>query len=154
MEITPSNMVERSVFIAAQPEKIFPYFTDPALMARWMGSTVRLDPRPGGIYQVIINQQDVAQGNFVEIDPPHRVVFTFGWQGAGSPLPPGSSTVEITLEASGGGTLVRLRHMDLPVNMRILQAQGWEHYLGRLGMAAVGEDPGPDPFAEPGGMNE
>lgn len=146
------NIVERQIQVSAQPEAVFPYFTDPDRMVLWMGSTAILDARPGGVYQVRVNAQNVMRGNFVEVDPPNRVVFTFGWEGEDSLVPPGSSRVEITLKANAEGTLVSLLHMDLPVEQVEQHAMGWEHYLGRLKTALQGKDPGPDPFAEPGGM--
>ena len=60
-------------------------------------------------------------------------------------LSPGSSTVEVTLQADGDGTIVRLRHDRLPTDVsRELHALGWQHYLDRLAIAALGGDPGPD----------
>jgi uncharacterized protein YndB with AHSA1/START domain len=143
--------VERQVRIAARPDTVFRFLIDPDRMLRWMGSGVALDPRPGGIYRVDVNGRDVARGEFVEVVPPSRVVFTFGWEGGG-PLPPGSTTVEISLEPDGEGTIVRLRHSGLPREAREQHAQGWEHYLGRLAIAVGGGDPGPDPLAAPGSM--
>ena len=54
-----------------------------------------------------------ARGEFVELDPPHRLVFTWGWQD-NPVVPPGSTTVEVTLQAIDDGTLVRLVHRGLP----------------------------------------
>src|SRR3990172_8104984 len=88
--------VVREVRIAAKPETIFGFFTDPGKMTRWKGKTATLDPKPGGTYRVQINSKVIASGEYVEIDPPRRVVFTWGWEG-GHPVAPGSSTVEITL---------------------------------------------------------
>lgn len=115
-----------------------------------MGRRAELDARPGGIYLVEINDQATAKGEFIELVPPSRVSFTFGWDGqeAGSGehgVPPGSSRVEITLAPDGDGTLVTLRHFDLPEDARAMHGQGWELYLTRLEIAASGGDPGPDP---------
>jgi uncharacterized protein YndB with AHSA1/START domain len=85
----------------------------------------------------------------VEIDAPNRVVFTWGWEGQESgehAVAPGSSRVQIELAPDGDGTLVRLRHLDLPEESREIHGQGWDNYLGRLAKAAANEDPGPDPF--------
>jgi uncharacterized protein YndB with AHSA1/START domain len=76
------------------------------------------------------------------------VVFTWGWPGEHSPLPPGSSTVEITLIPDGDGTLLRLRHLGLPADQLPLHDRGWEHYLARLIVAGEGGDPGPDIWDE------
>ena len=48
----------------------------------------------------------------------------------------------MTLEPDGEGTLVRLRHLDLPEEARQLHGEGWDLYLGRLVIAAAGGDPG------------
>jgi uncharacterized protein YndB with AHSA1/START domain len=90
----------------------------------------------------------VARGEYVEIDAPSRVVFTWGWEGQESgpnAVPPGSSRVEVTFEPDGEGTLVRLRHLDLPAESRQIHGEGWDLYLSRLAVAATGGYPGSDP---------
>jgi uncharacterized protein YndB with AHSA1/START domain len=88
----------------------------------------------------------VAVGEYVEVDPPNRVVFTFGWEGDGNPTPPGSTTVEITLTPDGDGTKVRLVHTGLPsAESAERHGEGWDTYLARLEIAAAGGDAGPDP---------
>jgi uncharacterized protein YndB with AHSA1/START domain len=144
-----SEVVEREVVIGARAETIFSFFTDPEKMMRWMGIEVELEPVPGGSYRVNVNGRDIARGEYREIDPPHRVVMTWGWEAEGNPVPPGSSTVEVTLTPEGEGTRVRLRHLDLPEGAREPHAHGWEHYWERLALAAAGSDPGPDPWADP-----
>ena len=141
-------VVEREIRIAARPETVFEFFVDPQKMSQWKGRKAELDPRAGGIYRVEINDQAIASGEYVEIDSPSRVVFTWGWEGQESgehAVPPGSSRVEVDLTPDGDGTLVRLRHLDLPEQSRGIHGQGWDLFLGRLAKAAVGEDPGPVP---------
>lgn len=152
MAVEQRNVVEREVRIAARPETVFAFFTDPEKMVRWKGSRAELDPRPGGIYRVEISEKIIARGEYVEIESPSRVVFTWGWEGQESgpgehAVPPGSSRVEVSLSPDGDGTLVRLRHLDLPEQAREIHGQGWDLYLGRLVIAAAGGDPGPDPTA-------
>ncbi|HEU4449524.1 MAG TPA: SRPBCC domain-containing protein [Gaiellaceae bacterium] len=150
MAVRQDEAVEREVRIAARPETVFDFLVDPEKQILWMGRRAELDPRPGGTYLVEINDQATARGEYVEVVPPSRVLFTFGWEGqqAGEGehgVPPGSSRVEVTLEPDGDGTLVRLRHFGLPEQAREMHGQGWELYLGRLAVAATGADPGPDP---------
>jgi uncharacterized protein YndB with AHSA1/START domain len=87
---------ELEVRIEARPETVFEFFVDPEKMSRWKGSSAELDPRSGGTYRVggIAGGATVV-GEFVEIDPPQRVVFTWGWEDD-EEVPPGSSTVEVT----------------------------------------------------------
>ncbi len=139
--------VERELRIAARPEIVFSYFTDPEKLRRWKGVEAELDPRPGGIYRVNVTGGDVARGEYVAVEPPRRIVFTWGWEGEGQAVPPGSSTVEVTFEPDGDGTLLRLRHSGLDAAQREAHSVGWEHYLPRLALAAAGADPGPDPWA-------
>jgi uncharacterized protein YndB with AHSA1/START domain len=140
--------VQQGIWVEASPETVFAYFTDPARMVQWKGARATLDPRPGGIYRVEINDRAIARGEYVELSPPNRIVFTWGWEGGGNPVPPGSSRVEVDLVADGDGTIVRLTHRDLPEEARAAHADGWQHFLGRLREAAAGRDPGPDPMAQ------
>ena len=92
-----------------------------------------------------VNGRDVARGEYIEVVPNTRVVFSWGWEGEGSPLPPGSSTVEVTLIPDGNGTIVRLRHLGLPSDQRDAHQEGWDRYMPRLAIAAAGGDPGAAP---------
>lgn len=136
-------MIEMERRIRARPETVFSYFTDPDRYTAWMGVDAVLDARPGGIYRVRVPQGGIALGEFVEVDPPRRIVFTWGWEGDPE-VPPGSTTVTVTLEPEDGGTRIRLVHSGLPKPSVGLHELGWNHYLDRLSVAAVGSDPGPD----------
>ena len=63
-----ATVVEREVRIAARPETVFEFFTDPEKMVLWKGRQASLDPRPGGIYRVEMGDQIVARGEYVEVD--------------------------------------------------------------------------------------
>ena len=132
------EVVEREIRIAARPATVFAFFTDPEKMLRWKGIRADLDARPGGIYRVDIDGQHVARGEYVEVVPHSRVVFTWGWEGDGGTPPPGGSTVEITLAADGDGTIVHLRHFGLSAEERVSHGLGWDHFVPRLVAAAEG----------------
>ena len=146
MATEKTEAIECEVHIAARPETVFSYFIDPAKMVLWKGMEAQLEPQPGGVYRVNVTGRDIARGTYREIEPYTRVVFTWGWEGESSPIPPGSSTVEITLTPDAAGTRVHLRHYGLPVEAQGQHAEGWEHYLARLAMSAAGVDPGVDPW--------
>lgn len=76
--MTEPDVLEVSVHVAAQRETVFSYFIDPARYVQWMGGTATLDPAPGGVYRVGMRDGVQAAGEFVEVDPPHRLVFTWG----------------------------------------------------------------------------
>jgi uncharacterized protein YndB with AHSA1/START domain len=123
-------VISTSVRIAASPEVVFPYFTDPQLMVTWIGERAELDARPGGTFAVDVGAA-AARGTYVEVEPPHRVVFTWGIP-EDTTMPPGSSTVEVVLVADGDDTIVNLTHRDLPPDREPSHREGWERCLGVL----------------------
>ncbi|WP_336109838.1 SRPBCC family protein [Streptomyces sp. PTD9-10] len=142
-----NNAVTVERRIAARPETVFSFFTDRDKWLSWMGKDGEFSFEPGGAYRTLVNGENVAEGRFVEIDPPRRLGFTWGWATGEMPVPPGSSTVEITLEPVPEGTLLRLVHRDLPSpEACAAHEEGWTHYTGRLAVVAAGGDPGPDPL--------
>jgi len=133
--------------IEARPETIFSFFVDPARWLRWQGVEATIEPVPGGGFRMNVLGDGFASGRFVEVDPPRRIVFSWGWELPGNPVPPGSSTVEVDLEPDGDATIVRLTHRGLPLPAaRDQHREGWGHYLERLATVATGGDPGPDPW--------
>jgi uncharacterized protein YndB with AHSA1/START domain len=110
-----------------------------------MGDYALLDAVPGGVFHLDINGVPV-RGRYLELDPPHRLLISWGHAGSDR-LPPESSTVEITLTARPDGTRVTIEHRDLPPEEADKHAVGWPHFLVRLAAAASDRDPDPDPFA-------
>ena len=145
---TDTVLVEREIVIDASPETVWEFLVDPEKATRWMGTSASFDLRPGGEYRVAVIPGNTARGEFVEIDPPRRLVFTWGWEpGSKSVVGPGESTVEFTLVPEGDGTLVRFTHRGLPnEESAVSHRHGWTHYLDRLASAAAGADPGVDPW--------
>ena len=147
MTISDINAVVSEIRIAAPPETVFPFLVDPRRLVRWMGTWADVDPRPGGVFALDINAQARLRGEVVSVEPPSRIVFTCGWEGDEA-MPPGSTTVEVTLTPDGDGTQVRLVHRGLTTaEMREQHSEGWNHYVARLAIVAVGGEPGPDPNA-------
>lgn len=121
--------LERSVFIRAPRETVFRYFTDTERFASWWGPGSTIDARPGGRVHIRYPGGVIASGQVVEIAPPERIVFTYGYEGEGKPIEPGGSRVSIELADEGGATRVRLRH-DVPsAEVRDEHLQGWRFQL-------------------------
>jgi uncharacterized protein YndB with AHSA1/START domain len=118
------------VLVEAEPAEVYEYFTRAEAMVSWMGQYAHLDPRPGGRVAIDINGAAV-RGEYQELEPPHRVVFSWGFAGSDE-LPPGTSTVEVLLASEGQGTRVYLIHSGLPEPERAKHKQGWHHFLARL----------------------
>lgn len=140
----PAEPYTASVHIAAEPERVFEYFTRPEAMIRWMSRRAVLDPQPGGVFELDFHRAQV-RGRYLTVDPPKRIVISWGHEGSDL-LPPGASTLEVTLSPQAGGTRVQIEHRDLPEREAPRHAAGWQHFLPRLANAAAGVDPGPDPW--------
>jgi uncharacterized protein YndB with AHSA1/START domain len=156
--------VTTSVHVAAEPETVFGYFTNPARYVRWMGAQAKLSPVPGGEYRIRMGDGFEAAGSFTELDPPHRVVFTWGFADdeaakktknpqpgeatSGAVMPAGSTRVSVVFAPEGHGTRLTLTHDRLPsVELQLGHRVAWDTYLPRLVVLVAGGDPGPDPHA-------
>lgn len=137
MPVTSTNVIERTVHIHAKPETVFAFLIDPQLMPQWMGRSATLDPRPGGIMRIDYDGFDVARGEYLEVVPHSRVVFTWGWESLADSTRPGASTVTVTLEADGEGTRLKLVHEGLS-ELDTGADEGWSYFLGRLATRASG----------------
>jgi uncharacterized protein YndB with AHSA1/START domain len=87
-------------FFDAPRERVFAAFTNPNHARQWMGPRGFLathyeqDARPGGKWRTLLHQTDSARhgrvmpdlglgGEFKEVEPPERLVYTFAWEGQG-----------------------------------------------------------------------
>jgi uncharacterized protein YndB with AHSA1/START domain len=145
-----TSLFEREIRVEAEPETVFPFFTDPEKMVRWIGLGATLDPRPGGVFSLNTIGDFFFVGEYLAVEPHSRITFTWGYGNfpdEPNPLPPGSSIVEVELVPDGEATIVRLTHR-IPAELADFHAMGWEHYLARLAVVAAGGDPGHDQFRE------
>jgi uncharacterized protein YndB with AHSA1/START domain len=143
--------IRAAIHIEAAPERVFAYFTDADAMTAWMGDRAALDPVAGGGFAVDVRGVAV-RGEYVLIEPPHRLVFSWGHEGS-EELPPGASTVEVRLTPARGGTTVVVEHRDLPDPRAPGHERGWNLFLARLAETAASGRPlvvPPAPCRAPG----
>lgn len=139
--MTDPIVVERS--IDAPPSVVYAYLTDSEKWARWQGVSANIAAEPGGALGISMPTGSNAQGEFIDLIPNQRVVFTWGW--VDHPVvPPGSTTVTIELSVEGAGTRLRLTHTGLPLDEVPTHTDGWNYYLPRLAMVSEGSEPEPD----------
>jgi uncharacterized protein YndB with AHSA1/START domain len=139
-----TELFETEMDLDAPMEEVFRHLTDPAAMICWMGQHATLEAAPDGAFEVDINGVPV-RGRYIEIEPPRRVVVSWGVAGSAE-LPPGSTQVEFTLTPTTAGTRLHLVHRNLPESQAEMHGVGWGHFLARLALAAAGHAPGPDPW--------
>lgn len=141
------KLVDKRIVIAASAAEIYDLLTDAELLVGWMAPIAELDARPGGRLGWTHANGDSVIGEFVELVPGRRIVFTYGWDREDVEIPPGSTTVEIDLHPRANGTELHLVHRGLAGPMADAHRGGWDNYLARLAARAEGRDPGPDPLA-------
>jgi len=126
------HRLDRTITIRAPRAAVFRFFTDPARWAAWWGAGSTIDARPGG--RVVIRMPGGVEvtGEVVELAPPDRLVFTYGFT-SGAPIPPGGSIVTIRLEPDGTGTKLSLSHAFAEAAARDQHVQGWRYQLAVFG---------------------
>lgn len=136
MTETETGVVEQTLRINARPETVWRYWTDPQRMCDWWGAA-ELDPRPGGTCRVEMGGGAVMVGEYLELVPHERVVFSLGWEPTdGAPaIAPRSTRVEVTLTADAGDTILTLRHTGLPTALADMHDSGWAYHLPLLAAA-------------------
>jgi uncharacterized protein YndB with AHSA1/START domain len=136
---TDSTVVEQTIRISARPETVWKYWTDPRRICDWWGAVAELDPRPGGVYRVEMDGGPVMRGEYLELEPFERLVFSFGWEPTDDTptIAPGASRVEVTLIEDAGDTILTVRHTGIPAAFAELHASGWSHFLPILVAAAT-----------------
>lgn len=139
-----SDTFRTSIDIEAAPEHVFDYFVRPELLVRWMGDVARLEATEGGIFSVDINGV-LIRGSYVRVDRPRLIEIAWGEAG-NDMMPPAATRLRVTFEARGAVTHVQLEHSGLVPSEAGKHALGWPHFVERLGVAAGGGDPGPDPW--------
>lgn len=128
--------------IEAPRETVFSFLVQQEKLLRWIGVSADINPEVGGTVRIDVAGGDVMEGRYLEITPPERVSFTWGWTG-NAHVPPGSSVATFDLVADGSATLLTMTHSGLPDDQCENHAAGWTYFLKRLRSATTGGDPGP-----------
>jgi uncharacterized protein YndB with AHSA1/START domain len=135
-----SREVRQEIYIEAAPKTVFALLTDATEIRKWQAEIVDADPVAGGIFRLAESGGMQIEGHYVEVVPYKKVAFT--WGGIAG-VAPGESTVEFLLEPRGTGTLVRLRHYNLPEPAVDGHDREWALAgLPKLKAVAEGHDPG------------
>ena len=104
----------------APAERVFDAFTSEEVMRRWWHAEhdwetaeAEVDLRVGGDVRVVMRDPDKdvehgGGGHYTEVDPPHRLAFTWVWDDE-----PHETLIEIDFEESDGATTVRFTHSGL-----------------------------------------
>ena len=136
------NVLEMERLIPAPPERVFEYWTEPELVAKWFGPgdfdvpSSDLDLRPGGKWRTTIRSPEgklrTVSGVYNTIEPPRRLVFTWAWDDDDG-VRGHETQVTVTLEPTPGGTRLRLVQEDFQNReVRDRHNGGWSSSLNKL----------------------
>lgn len=120
--------LERKILICAKQSTVFRYFTDSKRFADWWGEGSTIEGRLGGSLKIRFPNGILASGKILEIEPPKRIVFSYGFD-SGKPIPSEGSRVTIILEELSAGTQVTLQHELSDATVRDEFVQGWRYQL-------------------------
>jgi len=123
-----AHKLDRTIIINAPREAVFRYFTDSSHWSKWWGAGSTIDSRPGGRIYIRYPEGTEVAGEVLEVKPPERIVFTYGYV-KGDPIPAGGSRVTIQLAADGGATRLTLTHELESASVRDEHVQGWRYQL-------------------------
>ena len=130
--------LERTVTIRAHRDLVFRYFTDSARWASWWGEGSTIEPHVGGRVVIRYPGGTEAVGEVVELRPPERIAFTYGYS-KGTPVAPGESQVTIRLEAIRDGTRLHLSHAFADAAIMQEHTQGWRYQLSLFANVVANE---------------
>jgi uncharacterized protein YndB with AHSA1/START domain len=122
------HSLNRTIVIEAPRDTVFRYFTDSDRWAKWWGAGSTIDPHPGGAMFIRYPNAVEVRGEVVEVFPPARIVFTYGYV-SGQPIGVGESRVTIHLDEVAGGTRLRLQQDFAAEPVRDQHVQGWRYQL-------------------------
>lgn len=129
--------------IRAPRKAVFEFLIDQEKLSRWMG-VATIDARPGGHFQLEVGDNR-AVGEYLHVDPPSSVSFTWGWEDFEA-VPPGSTVVTISLTAVDDETTqVELRHEGLPLGPADEHRGGWTRCLNLLPHEVARDHPSSTP---------
>lgn len=128
----------------ATPEQVFEAWTDPNLAARWLFTTrqsqahsTKIDARVGGRWEIVDRRdgkEERALGEYLVVDRPHRLVFTFEMPEYG----PGADLVTVEIEPDGRrGSILTLTHERVPPEHRAGTERGWREMFDLLERTAI-----------------
>lgn len=142
--MTEMIRLEVSRRITAPPERVFDAWLDPASVGRWLFATpdgvmerVEIDPRVGGRFEIDERRGDqLAEhfGEYLEIDRPRRLVFSFA-----AMRDSGFTRVTVTIVPDGDGSRLTLVHEMDPrwADYEARTREGWTKILAGLARAVA-----------------
>ena len=136
----PRTSISLTHHFNASPERVFDAWLDPEIASRWPFTTktstseVEIDARVGGAYTITRRRggkKYVGLGEYIEIEHPRRLVFTFTMPQYAADI----DTVTVEIASDGEGCVVTLTHSEMRPGHGKSTASGWNKMFGLLTQA-------------------
>jgi uncharacterized protein YndB with AHSA1/START domain len=138
----PRTSIEVERHLPHPPERVYAAWLDAGSAGRWLFATpggemvvAQVDARVGGRFNFTdrrVGEDIEHSGEYLELDPPRRIVFTFGVPKYTSEL----TTVTVAIAPDGnGGCRLALTHDGIWLDYAERNIQGWTAILGGLASA-------------------
>ncbi len=143
MQPSPSHAEETLTLrrvIRASQEKTFDAWMNPEHLQHWwrakeslQTAITEVDLRQGGKYRLGMHDPETGKthvcfGEFREVSPPHKLVYTWSWEPPGMEV--GETLVTVEFLARGDDTELILTHKNFPhAEARESHAMGWNGCL-------------------------
>ncbi len=127
-------------------DDVWSALTDPSRLARWYGE-VEGDLRSGGQFNLHLEAAGLRAIGRVEVcEPPRRLRVTTretdeSWR-QGDGVPPFDQTVEATLTAEAGRTVLVIETRGMPLDKVAFYGAGWQIHAENLASHLAGREPG------------
>jgi len=108
--------------IPARPDAVFEAWMSSGGHAAMTGAEAKIDPRVGGAFRA---GDGYITGETLELESGRRIVQS--WRTTDFGTADQDSRIEVLLEPAGSGTLLTLRHTDIPDGQSGYE-QGWRDY--------------------------
>lgn len=131
---------------AAPPQAVFDAWTKPEMIQHWLftapttNTVLDIDARVGGTWTIGDRRDGVdytATGEYLEVERPHRLVFTF----AMPQFSPNTDRITVQIEADGSGAIMTFTQEGIDIAAELRQAdpdpadsseQGWSQMFELL----------------------
>lgn len=137
------QVVEAGITVDVSLEQAWRAWTQQDALASWFkpsgGARCRvidLDPRVGGRWRIEVQLEEGGSyrvaGTYIELTPPHRLMFTWRWEAGGPEGFDDETTVDVRLEHHHGRTRIRVMHSRIPSDLVAIHLEGWSAALALL----------------------
>lgn len=118
-----SESLRLTTTLPVEPRALYEAWLDGEKHGAFTGSPASVEPGVGGAFSA---WEGYISGRTLELEPGARIIQS--WRTTDFPAGAPDSRLDLRFEASGSGTLLTLRHTEIPAGQGEDYRQGWLEY--------------------------